>query len=231
MTNALSRSNGTPRRFPTLQSIETIYEEHRVLRDVLESFSAVLDRAAVEGTLDFALMREMVGWFESFADGVHQDKEELGVFSAVCDKAPRLSETVFHRLLQLHSEERQRLDALRGAIGRAMTGDRWSLDCLIAIGHEYVEFQRRHAAVEDNMMLPIAGVWLEADSDPAILQTFREIELAALGEAREDPHDFAARVRARALPPPAAPLPQLDERVVVEEDERPVARDVECLCF
>ncbi|MCC6409964.1 MAG: hemerythrin domain-containing protein [Planctomycetes bacterium] len=181
-----------------MRSIEILREEHRVLRGVLDCFDSVLAAASRDSAPNMEIAGELLGWFERFADGVHQNKEELGLFPRMLAAAPEISRAVLKELMWLHAEERRRLVALRVGFASAQGPDAWERGRFVAAARAYVEFQRHHALLEDEVILPRACEVLDPAVDDEILRTYAQIELDALGPNPEDPHAFLARLRARA---------------------------------
>ncbi|MBI5432700.1 MAG: hemerythrin domain-containing protein [Planctomycetes bacterium] len=181
-----------------MRSIEIIREEHRVLRGVLDCFESVLDCASRDSGPNMEISGEVLGWFERFADGVHQNKEELGLFPRMIAAAPEISRAVLKELMWLHAEERCRLVALRVGFASARGTEAWERGRFLAAARAYVEFQRHHALLEDEVILPRACEVLDQAVDDEILRTYAQIELDALGPNPEAPHAFLVRLRERA---------------------------------
>ncbi|MCK6445733.1 MAG: hemerythrin domain-containing protein [Planctomycetes bacterium] len=180
-----------------MRSIQTIRDEHEVLNAVLDQFEELLTLAARDDQIDVALFGDVLDWFDHFAEGIHQDKEELGIFPPLLDASPEAGRDALCELIALHIEERAKLAALRENMEGAAHGDALSRDRLLLAARAYVEFQRHHARLEDDVILPLADRVLPPDSDDEILATFDRLERCAHAPRQGDPRGFLARLETR----------------------------------
>lgn len=175
-----------------MRAIEVLREEHRVLRDVLGALELVLDRQSETDTLEADLALEALEWCERFADGLHQDREELGLFPVLDRRAPAGVKLLIQGLETWHARERVLLARMRCHIEGAAYDDPPSRDAFTVAARAYVECQRRHAEIEDVLVLPVAEAVLDPADDSVICTAYQEIEPR---HVRPDEPDPLARAR------------------------------------
>lgn len=99
-----------------MRAIRILQEEHRALREVLDALELVLDGQRADDRLDGELALDALEWFERFADGLHQDREELGLFPRLMARAPGKTRRILEDLMRWHAHERTRLAEMRARI-------------------------------------------------------------------------------------------------------------------
>lgn len=159
-----------------MQAIEIINEEHRLLSKVLTCLERLLQEAERSDHLDGEYASRILLFLGHFADGSHQDKEEEVLFPLLLRRAPGVARRIVQALLADHQRERQVFDELSRNLEGAAYGDGLSLDAFVCLAQKYVAIQRRHAAWEDERLLPLAKKYLVAQDDPWMLAGFRKVE-------------------------------------------------------
>ncbi len=186
-----------------MRAIQTLCAEHEALRDVLDALELVLDCQRGDDRLDAELALEALEWFERFADGLHQDREELALFPRLEQRAPERTRQLLRGLVQWHARERERLEEMRSRIEGAGYGDALSRDVFTAAARAYIELQREHSKLEDAQILPLARAVLTPSDDEIILAEYARLEQLHLraGECTpiERAHQFVASSVRRAL--------------------------------
>lgn len=198
-----------------MRAIRTLCEEHQALRDVLDALELLLDGQRDDDRLDVELALEALEWFERFADGLHQDREEIALFPRLAERAPERAQEVLRGLMRWHADERARLEQMRAVIEGAGYGDACSRDTFTVAARAYIEIQRQHADVEDAWLLPLARQVLTPDDDRVIEAAYERLERRYLPAGEPMPAERARRIatsaahraleRQRSLRPSAAP--------------------------
>jgi len=201
-----------------MRAIQILCEEHRALRDVLDSLELLLECQRNDDRLEADLALDALEWFERFADGLHQDREEFGLFPRLEQRAPERTRSVTSSLMRWHAHERERLEQMRAQIVGAAYGDAWSRDCFTAAARAYIEIQREHADIEDAQLLPLAREVLTPEDDEIILAEYERIERRHLRAGEPTPAERANRLIASAAQrvlerqPSLFPVPAKDSR-------------------
>jgi hemerythrin-like domain-containing protein len=169
-----------------MQAIKILTEEHRLLSKVLTCLERLLQDAARSDRLDGDSALRILQFLERFADGSHQDKEEEVLFPLLLRRAPRDTRRIVQALLAEHEKERRLFAELRGNLEGAAYGEPLCLDTFVVLAQKYVAIQRKHAAWEDERLLPLAEELLDEHDDSRMLAGFRRIEaLQPGGGSRE----------------------------------------------
>lgn len=201
-----------------MRAIQTLCEEHQALRAVLDALQLVLDCQRRDDRLDAEVALEALEWFERFADGLHQDREELGLFPRLEKRAPERAQKVLRGLMQWHAHERERLEQMRAQIEGAAYGDPWSRDVFTAAARAYIEIQRQHSQLEDAQILPLAREVLTPEDDEIILAEYARLEQRHLRAGERTPIERAHQLVASAVrhvlerQPSLLPGPTVDSR-------------------
>ena len=159
-----------------MRAIEILSEEHALLRRVLDCLEELVQETVRCDCLDGEAAAEILELLARFADGCHQDKEEVGLFHALMNHAPAHVREKVRELFHIHGEERELLEELRGAFEAAAYGEPLSQDLFVCRCQNYVELQRSHAKQEDDTLFPLAERWLSAEVDAEIVQAFETVD-------------------------------------------------------
>lgn len=186
-----------------MRAIQKLIEEHQALRRVLDALELVLDCQRDCDRLDADLALEAIEWLERFGDGLHQDREELGLFPRLVLRAPQQAKPMLEALMRWHAEERERLEEMRARIEGAAYGDPLSRDAFTVAARSYIDIQRGHSEIEDRRLLPLAAEVLTPADDQAIAAEYERLEVQYLGREVSRPleraRDLAVRALGRAL--------------------------------
>jgi hemerythrin-like domain-containing protein len=205
-----------------MRAIQTLCEEHRALRDVLDALELILDCQRDDDHLEAAFALDALEWLERFADGLHQDREERGLIPRLEQRAPERAESVLSGLMRWHAHERERLEGMRAQIEGAAYGDAWSRDSFTAAARAYIEIQRQHMDFEDAQLLPFASEVLTPEDDGIILAEYERLELRYLRAGEPTTAERAERLIACAAQRALECQPSLVPRPATGSRGRPV---------
>ncbi len=181
-----------------MRAIQILRDEHDTLREVLDALELVLDGQQIDDQLDGELVFDVLQWFERFIDGLHQDREELGLFPRLEERAPEQARSVLRELARWHGHERKRFDEMRAQIEGAAYGDTWSRDLFTSAARAYIELQRKHSQVEDARLLPLAEAVLTPEDDDLILAEYARLERTRLRPGEPTVAERAQKLLAHA---------------------------------
>lgn len=155
-----------------MQTTEILAEEHRWIRRMVDCLEELVERSKAHGRLDYGLASELLDLFESFADGLHQEKEETHLFPHLLRRANAAEADYIRRLLEEHVHERSCMLGMRSNLLGAIHGEPLCLREFARLAESYVELHRKHMANENAIVLPMAERILTASDDVEIVEGF-----------------------------------------------------------
>ncbi len=162
---------------------EVLREEHGMIRRAAACLFRLADDVLEGEELDARAAVELVEFFEEFADGAHQEKEERCLFPALL--ASGLAPRRVAELVADHGEERALLEGLRHGLEAAAYGDSLSRDAFAQRAQRYALLQVSHASVEDDVLLPLVGELLDAQVQRDVLAGFERVAAETLRHPAE----------------------------------------------
>ncbi len=197
-------------------ALHVLQEEHRLIRTALarlEIASRPIAFAEVERVLDL---------LERFADGVHQQKEEEGLFPLVGGALRDMVRGALEAMTKEHFMARAYLRAARRALPDALLGDAVATELLANSLESYIALMRAHLDKEDEILFPFVARSIGPEDDAALCAQFATIESEAGHES--DREALAALEEAAA---PAASPSFIDARTLSEESPQKSTIDPE----
>ncbi len=161
-----------------LELTKILGEEHAAIRQAAACLMEVARRASETGELEARAAVELVEFFEDFADGTHQEKEERCLFPALL--ATGIANERVGELLGDHEQERSLLGGLRAELEGAAYGEPLALDAFVARANAYAELQSAHATSEDELLVPLVQELLTPAEQRSVLAGFAAVEARTL---------------------------------------------------
>ncbi len=157
-------------------TIDVLREEHRWIQRMLACLERLSDESERRGRLD-GNAAELMALFTHFADGLHQDREEVCLFPRLLARARSLAErSDISRLCGQHEEERRAMGRMNGELLGAIFGETRSLRDFQREARLYVDLQRGHLLHENQALLPLAESLLTREDDETVMQGFVSLE-------------------------------------------------------
>ncbi len=153
---------------------EVLRDEHCLIARAAACLDRVADEVLATDDLRVVVALDLLEFFEDFADGAHQEKEERHLFPALLRLG--LAKHRVFELLDDHENEREALRSMWRNLEGAACGDPLSLDDFVRFAVEYAADQRRHADKENHVLLPLVEELMDADTERRVLAGFREID-------------------------------------------------------
>lgn len=168
------------------RAIRKLRDEHRSISAVLSGLRELARMALEPGVRpDFAALRAMVYYIDTFPEKLHHPKEDEHLFARLLQRAPETGPLV-RELEQEHVEGARRVRELeRAVLGYEQSwpqGGEAFRDAVDAYG----EFHRRHMRKEEQDLLPIAEQRLTAEDWAAIEKAFLANEDPLADAAEQD---------------------------------------------
>ena len=188
-----------------MQALLILAAEHRLLRRLLSCLETLVDLARRTDRLDGEATHEALALLESFADGSHQDKEELHLFPRLASRVSRADARRLARLCRDHEAERRSFRSMRLNLEGACYAEPLCLDGFVFHARAYIALQRKHMAKENLHLLPLAERVLGEADDARLVHDFRQVdERSGLGDA---PARVARLCRRLSVDPRREPTP------------------------
>ena len=184
-----------------MKALGIIRTEHRSLAAVLYTLQA-LARGAREGRLaaDYALLRQIVDYLESFHQRFHHPKEDGHLFKALRART-REARGALAELEREHSKGDAQLADLREAIDRAQSGA-GGVQELAAEVERYADFHWRHMRTEEDVIMPLAERVLTEEDWNGIDAAFADNDDPVFVRARREEYRRLLAAIAEHAPPP-----------------------------
>lgn len=165
------------------KAINIIRAEHRALGAVINNIKAMLiEVQAQRMKMDFPLFWAMVYYIDAFPDRLHHPKEDDWLFSRLRQRTQR-ADSLIDALQSQHQAEPAALAGIRRDLGNFEAGVPGSLEALQATVAAYADFTWKHLRAEENELLPLAEVHLQASDWDAIAHAFAQNADPLMGSA------------------------------------------------
>jgi hemerythrin-like domain-containing protein len=184
-----------------VKTLDIIRSEHRSLAAVLHTLQALV-RGAREGRLapDYALLRLIVDYLDSFHRRYHHPKEDEYLFKALRARTDKATETLTG-LERDHAEGDARLAGLREAINGTQSGA-LGVEELAAQVEHYADFHWRHMRTEEDVVMPLAERALQEEDWHRIDDALADNDDPLFGKARREEYRRLLALIAEHAPPP-----------------------------
>lgn len=178
-----------------------LYEEHRSISAVLSGLRELVRMAARPGERpEFAVMRAMVYYIDTFPEKLHHPKEDEHLFARLQARAPQAKPLID----ELHAEHERSLRLVRD-LERAILAYEQSWPEGHAAFRDAVEayaaFHWQHMRKEEEALLPLAEKHLTEADWSAIQAAFEANADPLAGAADRDAQRLFARIAELAPPP------------------------------
>jgi branched-chain amino acid transport system ATP-binding protein len=151
------------------KAIDLIRGEHRDIALVVQCFASVL-REVREGKLvpDPAMFEAVIDYMQNFPDRFHHPKEEEYLFKMLRRREPSAG-PVLDELHEQHVAGERGIADLRWKLEALKKNPESAFPAFDEAATAYIDFQKRHMAVEEEKILPLAQKVL-TDADWATIE-------------------------------------------------------------
>jgi hemerythrin-like domain-containing protein len=163
-----------------MRPTDILMSEHRVIEQVLECLEKLAKQCVKEQALDRAAARQIVDFFQTFADRCHHVKEETLLF-------PLMEERGFSRdtgptgvMRHEHELSRHYLLRLADIIDEAGSGSSAAVHEFASLANAYIVLLREHIAKEDHRLFPMVNQRLTEQDQWTLLEEFEDVESGKL---------------------------------------------------
>ena len=171
---------------------DLLRKEHDLIRRASTCLSLAAEETREHRELSVLTAIALLEFFEDFADGCHQVKEERCLFPALLERG-----LARHRIRELergHVEERRLLGSMRRYLEAAACGCPRGRSDFAQAALSYAALEREHADEEDRFLMPLIEEYLDEADQREVLARFRKVD----GELLPRPRGRYAAIVARA---------------------------------
>lgn len=164
-----------------MKPTEILYNEHRVIEQVLECLERMAREATTVGKLNAQSARNALAFFRNFADRCHHGKEEARLF-------PMMEARGFPReggptgvMRHEHEIGRAHVRAMAESLDAAASGDPAALLRFVENADGYCVLLRDHIQKEDHCLFPMADRAFSESDHKDLLAQFEQVEAEDMG--------------------------------------------------
>jgi hemerythrin-like domain-containing protein len=163
--------------------IETLREEHKNIGRLLNAMEDQIERLATASNRDFDLLQSIANYFCDYPDRCHHPKENA-ILRQLHEMHPAEAATVGD-LAKEHRDACARAHRFRDNIS-AIFRDQFLLrDKLLSAGRSFIDAEREHMKMEENLFFPLAESVLDEEDWRSIEGNIRQMQDPLFGELVE----------------------------------------------
>jgi hemerythrin-like domain-containing protein len=164
--------------------LETLKEEHKNTARVLNAMENQLERLATASHPDYDLLQTIANYFCDYPDRCHHPKEDI-VFRQLEAKRPAAAATIGD-LLKEHRDAHARVRRFRDNIQAIFRDEILPRDSIIAAGRSFIDAEREHMTMEEELFFPLAARVLDEKDWSAIEARLSQRHDPLFGELVEE---------------------------------------------
>ena len=163
----------------TLEPIEELMDEHRVIERVLGIIEIAADLLDDDETVDPELFVDIVDFLSTFADKCHHSKEEKHLFAKMQECGASGEVGPIAVMLREHQDGRAHVRKMAELSQKKMT--KANKAAMAKASRAYVELLSQHIRKEDNVLYPMAKQILSGEDMKDLEKSFSEVEEKIMG--------------------------------------------------
>jgi len=156
------------------RALAIIKDEHRSLSAILHGMLYLVRVARESGAkLDFAVLRAMVYYIDSFSERFHHPKEDAYLYHLLRQRTTE-AEALLHEVEMQHAEGGKLIRDLEQSLLRYEQGGLPRFEEFAQVVQAYAEFHWNHMRLEEDELMPLAQKHLTPQDWEKIAQAFGE---------------------------------------------------------
>jgi hemerythrin-like domain-containing protein len=159
-----------------MRATEILKDEHRIIEQALSCLEVIAGQAEANGSLDGDSARQILNFFQCFADRCHHGKEENHLFPMMEARGIVDPDGPTAVMLAEHEEGRRHVRAMARKLQAAAAGQRMAVMQFAHHARGYANLMRQHILKEDQNLFPIADTALGVKEQQALLGSFDKVE-------------------------------------------------------
>jgi hemerythrin-like domain-containing protein len=168
------------------EAIEQLKKEHEAIKTMLQILEKVCESLQAGNKVDPQHLKQMLEFFQVFADKCHHGKEEELLFP-VLEEAGILKEGgPIGVMLNEHTLMRGYVKDLADAVDRYQLGEEKAASLIVRPALDYVATLRQHIDKENNILFKMAEMQLSEDQQKELLEQFESVEIEKIGAGKHE---------------------------------------------
>lgn len=147
-----------------MDPIKALAEEHVIIVRALDALEGYLGRVAAGDAVPPEELGRFASFFVKFADLNHHEKEEDLLLPTLERAGLAWDSPALHGVRNDHRQERYLVTELNNSWSRDGEWTPENRRHVDSIGREFVAFQRKHIALEEDELMPLATQMLDANA-------------------------------------------------------------------
>ncbi len=139
-----------------MDPIETLRNEHGLIRRFVDLLSQAVTRLEVENPPPRAFFDNGIEFVRGFSDGFHHKKEELVMFKQLAQKQNGAIDGQIEALRYQHDQGRAFIAAIAGALDSYAEGDPGNIAVVRENAAGFASLLKHHIHIEDHIFFPMA---------------------------------------------------------------------------
>lgn len=188
-----------------MQATEILRKEHDVILKMLDAADALGGRMVAGQTVDRAILKGLLEFFQLFADRCHHGKEEELLFPLLEKKGMPRGGGPIGVMLYEHESGRELIREMESASSHFGDNPSESARRWVQAAGEYANLLREHIAKENNVLFRMAESMLSAGEQEQLAREFERMEVDKMGAGtHERLHKQMEKLVAEIAKPQAA---------------------------
>ena len=171
--------------------------EHRVIERVMHAVEGVCFRLEGGVRVPASILLEIADFIATFADRYHHGKEETLLFPALAQQGITREGGPLGVMEYEHQVERDLTRDLRQAIDLYQEGDVEGTQNFVEAARAYLRLLIGHIEKEDSILFRIADEILEDEEKDALVERFKQLDVALGGRSLQDYERIASEMEAQ----------------------------------
>ena len=138
-----------------MKSTSILVNEHRLIEQVLNCLERMVERCALQGSLESAPARDAIVFLRGFTERCHCAKEETELLPTMRAMGVSPERCLGCSMLQRREEGRLHMDAMEAAIEPASGGDSTALKKFTEHAQAYIELLLEYIAKQEDCLFPM----------------------------------------------------------------------------
>ena len=132
-----------------------IQSDHVAMTIILDAMEKRANEILENGNVDYFRIGQILDFLHNYTDTLHYAKEERILFPAVADDSKPWISIMINNLVQEHALARDYITEIDMHLNSCLAGDANALQDLGAVMLKYVELEKNHIKVEDEIVMPL----------------------------------------------------------------------------
>jgi hemerythrin-like domain-containing protein len=165
-------------------AIDQLKKEHEAIQKMLLIVEKVCGRLGSGKKVEPEHLKQIIEFFQVFADKCHHGKEEEFLFPALEEAGIPKEGGPIGVMLREHDLMRGYVKGLEEAVGHYQAGEEKAASAFVQYGLEYVATLRQHMDKENNILFQMAIMHLDAEKERELSEQFEIAEAEKIGKGK-----------------------------------------------